>query len=71
MLLRDAQTLHVSDMLAVLARPFSNFARFVRFVSFRFVSFPEIVKNYEVSTRAIQLLLRSVIRSVNSIERKI
>ena len=32
---------------------------------------PEIVKNYEVSTRAIQLLLRSVIRSVNGVKRKI
>ena len=32
---------------------------------------PETVKNYEVSTRAIQLLLRLVIRSVNSVERKI
>ena len=31
----------------------------------------ETVKNCNVSTRAMQVLLRSVIRSVNTVERKI
>ena len=31
----------------------------------------ETVKNWNVSSRAIQVLLRSVIRSVNTVERKI
>ena len=31
----------------------------------------ETVKNWNVPTRAIQVLLRSVIRSVNTVERKI
>ena len=31
----------------------------------------ETVKNYDVSTRTIQVMFRSVIRSVNTVERKI